>query len=452
MYNIDMNVFLNNKIEKEHTPTVGIYTLGCKVNQYESRAIEEEFLRRGFEVLHHGNRCDVYVVNTCTVTAEADRKARQFIRRAASMCDTPRVIVCGCFSQRVPSAVAELPGVKYVLGNVDKLSVVDAAEKLLTMDTDTASEINVGDVFSAPFEMMTVTGFERTRAYIKIEDGCESKCAYCVIPKVRGKIRSKPFDLIIAEAKELAEAGFREIVITGIEICSWGKDLNDKRSLCDLLEEINKISSIERIRLGSLDPSFMTADNVSRLSKISRLTPHFHLSVQNGCDRILALMRRRYNTTMLRERMQNIRDHIPDVTFTTDIMTGFPGETDEDFSETMKFVEDVRFLEAHIFTYSRRPDTEADKMSGQIAENVKSERAAKLETKTKEISAEIRNSFIGRVLPVLVERWDNGIARGHTPNYIEISFETDEDLRGNTVSVMSTCLSESGLSGKYPCE
>ena len=444
-----MTVFFDNKTKIERAPTVGIYTLGCKVNQYESRAIEEEFVRHGFEVLHHGNKCDVYVVNTCTVTAEADRKARQFIRRAASVCDTPRVIVCGCFSQRAPETVAELPGVKYVLGNVDKLSVVTAAEKLLSELADAETRINVTDVSTAPFEMMTVTGFERTRAYIKIEDGCESKCAYCVIPKVRGRIRSKPFDAIVKEAEELADSGFCEIVLTGIETCSWGKDLDDDRDLCDLLTEIDQIDGIERIRLGSLDPSFMTDSTVERLARIKHLTPHFHLSVQNGCDRILALMRRRYNTTMLLTRMQNIRDHIPDVTFTTDIMTGFPGETEEDFTETLKFTEDARFLEAHIFTYSRRPGTEADKMSGQVEERVKSERAARLETKTREISAVIRGGFIGRELSVLVERWENGIVRGHTPNYIEISFKADEDLRGMTVPVVATALSDDGLLGDY---
>lgn len=441
--------FFDNNTKKRRAPTVGIYTLGCKVNQYESRAIEEEFIRRGFEVLHHGKKCDVYVVNTCTVTAEADRKARQFIRRAASVCDIPRVIVCGCFSQHMPETVAELPGVKYVLGNVDKLSVVDAAEKILSSESDQGAEISIKDVSTAPFEIMTVTGFERTRAYIKIEDGCESKCAYCIIPKVRGRIRSKPFDAIIKEATELADSGFCEIVLTGIETCSWGKDLDGNRNLCDLLEEIDKIAGIERIRLGSLDPSFMTAPTVERLSRIRHLTPHFHLSVQNGCDRILALMRRRYNTTMLRDRMRNIRENIPDVTFTTDIMTGFPGETEADFKETLEFVEEAKFLEAHIFTYSRRPDTEADKMSGQVEEKIKSERAARLEAKTGKISAEVKRSFLGRELSVLVERWENGIARGHTPNYLEISFRADTDLRGTTVPVTVTSLSDEGLLGDH---
>jgi len=438
------NYFLNKNEKTGLVPTVGVFTLGCKVNQYESRAIEEEFLRRGFSVMPCGQVCDVYVINTCSVTAEADRKARQFIRRAIKNNPLAKIVVCGCYSQRAPDAVLAIPGVDRVIGNENKLSCVDIAEELLSAETAPEPFANVTDIQTAPFEPMKVTGFERTRAYIKIEDGCESKCAYCVIPSVRGKIRSKGIEDILKEAYELASVGFREIVLTGIEIDSWGKDLGDYR-LCDLLERIDTIDGIERIRLGSLDPSFMTPQNIERLASLKHLTPHFHMSIQSGCDKTLAAMRRKYNTQMLKSRMDNIRAQIPNVTFTTDIMTGFPGESDADFDNTCAFVQNADFLDAHIFTYSRRPGTEADKMSGHIPEQIKAERATRLEKICSEISAKVRESFLGQRMPVLVEKFENGMSVGHTPNYIEVCFESFDDLRGQTVTVELSALSDTNL-------
>ncbi len=441
------NYFLSEKEKPGVIPTVGVFTLGCKVNQYESRAIEEEFLRRGFSVMPCGQACDVYVINTCSVTAEADRKARQFIRRALKINPCAKIIVCGCYSQREPDAILAISGVDRVIGNENKLSCVDIAEELLSAENSCGPYSSVTDIQSAPFEPMKVTGFERTRAYIKIEDGCESKCAYCVIPSVRGKIRSKGMEDILKEARELASVGFREIVLTGIEIDCWGKDLGQLR-LCDLLEKFDVIEGIERIRLGSLDPSFMTPQNVERLAALKCLAPHFHMSIQSGCDKTLAAMRRKYNTKMLKDRMDNIRATIPDVTFTTDVMTGFPGESDEDFDQTCEFVRNAEFLHAHIFTYSRRPGTVADKMTDQIPENVKAERASRLEKICIESSIQTKKSFLGRDLPVLVEKFENGTAVGHTPNYIEVSFETEDDLRGQTVTVKLTELGDNTVKAK----
>ena len=256
--------------------TVGILTLGCKVNQYESEAIAEGFTAAGFLLRSPDDVCDVYVINTCTVTAESDRKAGQFIRRAGAKNPEALILVTGCFSQVSPDKVAKLPRVDYVCGNSDKMSVVQIAEQLLKDGKRSSAEIAVEDIQSAPFEPMTITRFDRTRAYVKIEDGCENRCTYCTIPAARGKVRSKPLDEVVREVEGLARGGCREVVLTGIETASWGRDL-DGVSLADLLETVDSIQGLERVRLGSLDPSLMREGFVARLAKLRTLAPHFHL-------------------------------------------------------------------------------------------------------------------------------------------------------------------------------
>lgn len=415
--------------------TVGIYTLGCKVNQYESEAIAEKFEREGFEITSPASVCDIYVINTCTVTAESDRKARQFIRRAIKKNPQAFVLVTGCMSQTQPEAVGAIAGVDYICGNAEKLSVVDAAKKLIADGKKTdVPRLSVPAPDCLGFEPMTISKFDRTRAYIKIEDGCESHCTYCAIPSARGKIRSKAPADILAEVRGLTEGGCREIVLTGIETASYGKDLCGY-TLADLLCEIDKIPNIGRVRLGSLDPSLIKEPFVERIASLRSLTPHFHLSMQSGADKILALMKRKYNTRMALRGMELVRAAMPTVQFTTDMIVGFPQETDEDFEETMEFVRRARFLMIHVFPYSKRSGTVAATMSGQVPEAIKHERAARLATLENEIRRDILDTLTGQPQSVLFETYENGMASGHTPEFVEVFCESPLPLHAQTHTV-----------------
>lgn len=409
---------------------VGIYTLGCKVNQYESEAIAEKFASLGATVLSADNICDVYVINTCTVTAESDRKARQFIRRAISHKPDAYILVTGCLAQAAPAEIEKIAGVDYICGNTSKLSVVDAAALLMSKRQKNATpDVAVDEILCADFEKMSISHFDRTRAYIKIEDGCENKCTYCIIPTARGKVRSKLPNEIIDEIITLTEGGCREIVLTGIETASYGRDLGDV-DLSDLLCRVDRIKNIGRVRLGSLDPSLITEKFTKRIEGLSSLTPHFHLSLQSGCDKILALMKRKYNSGMALRAMTLLRQALPNVQFTTDIIVGFPGETEEDFEETLEFVKRARFLKIHIFPYSKREGTPAASMKDQLTKSVKSERLARLSCLEADIRLQILREEIANrpECEVLFESLENGYAKGHTDNFIEVWAKSDIPL------------------------
>ncbi len=410
--------------------TVGIYTLGCKVNQYESEAIAERFTALGFRVQAPSEACDVYIINTCTVTAESDRKAKQFIRRAIHKNPGAYVLVTGCFSQTAPEAVARIEGVDYICGNADKQSVVEEALRLCKSGSKSLKPcIHCPPPDSAGFERMCISHFGRTRAYIKIEDGCESHCTYCIIPAARGSIRSKAPSDVLHEVRTLTENGCREIVLTGIETASYGKDLGGY-GLADLLEEIDRIPNIGRIRLGSLDPSLFKQPFVDRIAAIKSLAPHFHLSMQSGSDKILALMKRKYNRRMALEAMQRLRTAIPDVQFTTDMIVGFPEEGEHEFADTLSFAEEAEFLMIHVFPYSKRSGTPAAVMAGQIPESVKHERVKILSQLETSIRRRILERQNGRVLDVLFESYHDGIASGHTKNFIEVACPSPRPLSG----------------------
>ena len=415
---------------------VGIYTLGCKVNQYESEAIAERFAAEGCSLCDPSESCDLYVINTCTVTAESDRKACQFIRRAIHKNPDALILVTGCLAQTQPERVAGIQGVDYVCGNADKTSVVSAAKELLYLGKKLTSPriaVSAPDAFG--FEKMTIRHFDRTRAYIKIEDGCESKCTYCIIPKARGSIRSKcPAD-VIEEVRTLTENGCREVVLTGIETASYGKDL-DGYSLADLLFEIDRIPNIGRVRLGSLDPSLMKPAFVERITSLRSLAPHFHLSMQSGSDTVLARMKRKYNTKMALEGMARLRAAIPDVQFTTDMIVGFPGETEDEFQQTLSFVQKAGFFMIHVFPYSRRAGTEAYHMDGQIPEAIKHLRAKQLSAQQQKVREQILRAQIGRTVEVLPETRRNGFARGHTPNFTEVQFPLPDQCQNRLCSVV----------------
>ncbi len=412
----------------ENAYSVGIYTLGCKVNQYESEAIGECFSARGFRVQAPTLPCDVYVINTCTVTAESDRKAGQFIRRAIRNNPHAYILVTGCFSQTNPDAVAKIEGVDFICGNANKLGVVDAAERLLRGNEKAIPptlSLTPPDAYG--FERMKIAHFDRTRAYVKIEDGCENHCAYCIIPHARGSVRSKAPQDVLDEVRELTRAGCREIVLTGIETASYGKDL-DGYDLADLLCEVDRIEGVGRIRLGSLDPSLMRQDFVDRLSQIRSLAPHFHLSMQSASDKILALMKRKYNRRIALEGMERLRRVFPDVQFTTDMIVGFPQESEEDFAQTVQFVREAGFLTVHVFPYSKRAGTVAASLSGQIPQEIKHQRVTALSQVAAQTREVILTSANGKAVSVLFETDKDGFSYGHTPSFIEVVCPSDTPL------------------------
>ncbi len=398
--------------------TVGIYTLGCKVNQYESEAIAEELTSHGFSVAPFTEACDAYIINTCTVTAESDRKARQLIRRAIKTNPAAYIVVTGCMAEVFSDKISKIEGVDYICGNGRKLQVVEALEALFAQGHKNASaQISLSPLEN--FESMKITKFDRTRAYIKIEDGCENRCAYCIIPEARGKVRSKAPAEVLEEVRLLTDGGCREVVLTGIETASYGRDFDGYR-LADLLEEVDAIPNIGRVRLGSLDPSLMKPDFVSRIARLKSLTPHFHLSMQSGSDKILALMKRKYNRKMALEGMERLRQAMPGVQFTTDIIVGFPGETDEDFALTVDFAKQAKFLMIHVFPYSERRGTVAATLPGRIPEEIRHARARELSAVQAEIQKEILDSYTHTTVTVLFETYANGVAFGHTDTFVEV--------------------------------
>lgn len=417
--------------------TVRITTLGCKVNQYESEAIAEALEKSGFEILKGNEVCDAYIINTCTVTAESDRKARQMIRRMISRNPKAFILITGCYSQVSPDAVASIEGVDYVCGNSNKMSVVDKLCHLIENGKPDIAEICVPTLEDAEFECMSITKFDRTRAYVKIEDGCESKCTYCTIPAARGQIRSKPFNDVIKEVKELIRGGCAEVVLTGIETGSYGADLDDGQDLASLLCEIDKLEGIGRVRLGSLDPTVIKPAFVEKIKDLKSLAPHFHLSLQSGSDKILASMKRKYNSRQAMQSIERLRAAIPDVKFTTDIITGFPGESDEDFEASCDFARKAEFLMVHAFPYSKRKGTPAALMKDQIPEDVKKQRVHILT----EICREVRSAMLDRIIAegkpreVLFESFDGEYITGHTADFIEIRVKSQSPMHGEMAFV-----------------
>ena len=417
--------------------TVGIYTLGCKVNQYESEAIAEGLVSRGFSVVPFSQVCDAYIINTCTVTAESDRKARQLIRRAIKNNPAAYVLVTGCMAEVFSDKLAKIEGIDYICGNGQKLQVIDALEDLLARGCkNTEPQITIAPLDS--FEEMNITKFDRTRAYIKIEDGCENRCTYCIIPEARGKVRSKSPEDVLAEVRALTEGGCREVVLTGIETASYGRDFDNGYRLADLLEEVDKIPNIGRVRLGSLDPSLMKQDFVDRIAKLKSLTPHFHLSMQSGSDKILALMKRKYNRRMALEGMERLRAAMPGVQFTTDIIVGFPGETEEDFALTVDFAKKAKFLMIHVFPYSERRGTVAATLPGRVPEEIRHQRVRELSAIQAEIQKEILDSYTGVAVDVLFETYSNGVMTGHTATFVEVACPVSQSLQSQTRTVYIT--------------
>ncbi|MBE6570071.1 MAG: tRNA (N(6)-L-threonylcarbamoyladenosine(37)-C(2))-methylthiotransferase MtaB [Ruminococcaceae bacterium] len=435
--------------------TISFITLGCRVNQYESDSVAAILEERGFTVVPAGEKADVTVINTCTVTAESDRKSRQMIRRAAS--SGSAVIVTGCYSQIASKDAEKINGVVYVSGNGRKSEIPDVALALVQGKTPEVRN-HVTDIFTEGYDPLVLRKPRRARSYIKIEDGCENRCAYCIIPSARGKVRSKAMGDILEEAAHLASVGSHEIILTGIETASYGRDfLTDQASadgtvqkvhrpygdeLAELLEAVDRVPGIWRIGLGSLEPTVMREEIVARLASLDHLLPHFHLSIQSGSTGVLNRMRRRYTADTVITVLQRVRDAIPGVTFSADVIVGFPGETEEEFAETAAFIEKARFLHLHLFPYSKRAGTEAAVMPGQVPEDVKRKRLKILEEIQQKIRLEMLEEYVRvhRDSPVyvLVEKWENGFSNGHTEHYVEVDIPTDRDLTGVNLPVFLT--------------
>lgn len=416
--------------------TVALTTLGCKVAQYETEAIAEAFEAEGFVILPFDSVADVYVINTCTVTLESDRKSRQMIRRAAKRNPNSLIMVTGCYAQTSSEEVASLPNVSYVCGNESKLQLPKRAMHLMESARKSGPFLERLDLGSTTFEAMSIKQAPRTRAYVKIEDGCECRCTYCAIPAARGKVRSKDPADVIEEVKFLAQNGTKEIVLTGIETASYGVDLQDVR-LVDLLETLDREAFVPRIRLGSMTPEFFKEDTILRLASLKTLTPHFHLSVQSGSSSILRSMRRRYLAVHVEEAVHSLRSCIPHLELTADFIVGFPGETDDDFEDTFRLVENAAFLDLHVFTYSKRKNTPASDFPNQVPESVKRERSRRLIA----LGETLRRKRLGKALEqyselsVLFEERDGDFYIGHTASFIPVAVRSKDELHGKILSV-----------------
>lgn len=410
--------------------TFHIITLGCRVNQYESRAIAEGLCSRGLIESSSPECCDLYIINTCTVTAESSRKSRQMIRRAASYNKNAVIIVAGCYSEIAPEEAKSIGCADLIIGTGNKTVVCERAVELLEKhNSERATEVLLAP--KNEYDQYTVKTPEKARTYLKIEDGCDGKCAYCIIPKARGPIRSKLPQLAVEEAKALAEGGAKEIVLTGIEISGYQYDL------ISLIEHIADIPEIERIRLGSLEPSMLKKELVEKLSQIKKLMSHFHLSIQSGCSRTLAAMRRKYNAEMALAAIERLRNSFPNAMLTADLIVGFPGETEEDFLETLDFLRKARFLHVHIFPYSIRPGTEAATMKEQLSKNEKDARLHRADLLQQEIASSLLSNLVsnGTYLPVLFESANDGILCGHSDNFVEVHSKGDASLVSSILNV-----------------
>ena len=394
------------------------YTLGCKTNQYETQAMERLLTEAGHEIGALNEACDGYVVNTCSVTAVADKKNRAVIRRLRREHPDALVAVCGCYSQHDADAVRSL-GADVLGGSANRQEFV---EMLLEAAADRQHRESLDQVLRRrEFELLPAGGLEeRTRAMLKVQDGCVNFCTYCIIPYTRGPIRSAPLDIAVEQAKELAARGYQEIVITGIEIASWGADLPGKPPVTDLIEAICRAVPQVRIRLGSLEPRIVTVEFCLRLKGFSNLCPQFHLSMQSGCDAVLVRMHRKYDTARFLQSVELLRNHFPGCAITTDMIVAFPGETEEEFRQSLEFIQKVGFSDMHIFPYSRRPGTPADKMPGQHGNAVKEQRSREAIAVAEQMSLRFRQSMTGSVEQVLFEEEEDGYYTGHTPNYVKV--------------------------------
>lgn len=403
------------------------FALGCKVNQYESEAIAELFAEKGYEIVGIDEEADVYVINTCTVTNFGDKKSRQLIRKVKRQNENAIVAVVGCYAQTAPKELMEIAGVNLVIGTKDRAQIVEMVEQY---DRANGVENHVSDIMKERvFEPLSIQKLaNRTRAYLKIQDGCSQYCSYCIIPYARGPIRSREPQEVVAEVKRLAENGFKEVVLTGIHVASYGKDRRDT-SLLDILKQVHEVEGIERIRFSSIEPNVVTEEFAQTMAALPKVCDHFHLSLQSGCDKTLKEMNRKYDTEKYRQAAATLRKYLPKVALTTDIIVGFPGETEEDFRESYAFAEEIGFAKIHVFPYSPKRGTPAAARKDQLLNAVKAERSHTLIQLSDKMAADFLADAVGTDAEVLYERAvGDGIYEGHTTNYMKVHGRSEVDL------------------------
>ena len=426
------------------TMKFGFYTLGCKVNQYETQAMEQLLLQKGHQVCGFTDACDGYIINTCSVTAIADKKNRAMIRRCRR--DNPGAVigVCGCYPQHAPEELRKL-GVDVLGGSAGREAFVE--QLLLCLADRQHREVLGRPLARRNFEVLPAGGLDgRTRAMLKVQDGCVNFCTYCIIPYTRGPVRSAPIALAVEQAKQLAQQGYREIVVTGIEIASWGVDLPGKPGLDTLLQALCQAVPEQRIRLGSLEPRIITEKFCNVLKTLPNLCPQFHLSLQSGCDSILARMNRKYDTARYLHSVELLKDSFPGCAITTDLIVAFPGETEEEFAQSLAFIQKCGFADMHIFPYSRRPGTPADKMPGQHSNATKDARSKAAIAAAEKMCLSYRQGLIGTELPVLFEQPEDGYFTGHAPNYVKV-YAKGQALHNHLETVRITEIFRDGVLG-----
>ena len=421
------------------------YTLGCKTNQYETQAMEQLLRQLGHDIGSFDEACDGYIINTCSVTAVADKKNRSVIRRCRREHPDAVVGVCGCYSQHDPQAAEKL--------DVDVIGGSAGRQEFVDMMIATASDRQHRQKLDAAlrrreFEVLPAGGLEkRTRAMVKVQDGCVNFCTYCIIPYTRGPVRSAPLEVAVEQCRQLAGQGYREIVITGIEIASWGVDLPGKPEPAVLIEAICNAVPQCRVRLGSLEPRIITKAFCEKMAQLPNLCPQFHLSMQSGCDSVLARMKRKYDTARYFESVQLLKDAFPGCAITTDMIVAFPGETEEEFEQSLAFIRRCGFADMHIFPYSRRPGTPADKMPGQHPNAVKEDRSRRAIAVAEEMSLAYRQALIGTTQPVLFEEPEDGFFTGHAPNYVKV-YVHGTQLHNEVRNVEITKIYKDGVLGR----
>lgn len=421
--------------ENYNKKRVAFYTLGCKVNQYETNAMTQKFENKGYEVVSVEDAPDICIINTCTVTNISDRKSRQVLRKVKEKNHKAIVVAVGCYAQVAKDELEKMEEIDMVLGNNEKNNIVSYVEEY---EKDRKKICEITDVLHQKeyLDFGDITYTEKTRAVIKIQDGCDRFCSYCIIPYARGRVRSRNPQSIIREITDISEEGIKEVVITGIHIASYGKDFKNNYKLIDLLEEINKVEKIKRIRLGSIEPLLIDEEFIERLSKLDKICHQFHLSLQSGCDETLKRMNRRYDTKIFRDAVKLLRDNYTDCILTADVIVGFPKETDEEFEKTYEFLKEIAFYKMHVFKYSQRKGTKAAIMDNQIDGTIKEKRSKILIKLSNENQLKYNKSYIGKIVEVLFEEKDHdGFYRGHTNNYILVKTKTVENLDNKIVNV-----------------
>ena len=422
------------------------FALGCKVNQYESEAIAELFQEKGYEIVDIDDEADVYVINTCTVTNFGDKKSRQLIRKVKRQNENAIVAVVGCYAQTAPQELMKVEGVNLVIGTKDRAQIVEMVENY---KVENGVENHVSDIMKERlFEPLSIQKLaNRTRAYLKIQDGCSQYCSYCIIPYARGPIRSREPEEVLSEVKRLAENGFKEVVLTGIHVASYGKDRRDT-SLLEILRQVHEVEGIDRIRFSSIEPNVVTEEFAQAIAEMPKVCDHFHLSLQSGGEKTLKEMNRKYDTEKYRQAAATLRKYLPEVALTTDIIAGFPGETEEDFQESYDFAKEIGFAKIHAFPYSPKKGTPAAARKDQLLNAVKSERSRKLIELSDKMADDFIQAYVGKEVEVLYERAiGDGIYEGHTTNYIKVHGTSEKDLTNQIVRTKITKAEQEQLFG-----